>query len=103
MLPKPKPVRGPIKTLLEEVTLEFVAPAGRDELLKMKESTDQIDRRRGQQLLDELEKTGRINTTYSYPIQVVQFGSDLTLLGLAGEVVVDYSLRFKRELTGPPL
>jgi hypothetical protein len=103
LLPKPMPIRGPLKTLFEEVTLEFVPPSGRDALLKMKDSTDQIDRRRAQQLLDELEKTGRINTTYSYPIQVVQFGNDLTLLGLAGEVVVDYSLRFKRELTGPPL
>jgi hypothetical protein len=103
LLPKPKPVGGPLRTLFEEVTLEFVPPSGRDELLKMKESTDQIDRRRAQQLLDELEKTGRINATYSYPIQVVQFGNDLTLLGLAGEVVVDYSLRLKRELTGPPL
>lgn len=103
LLPKPRPVGGPLKTVFEEVTLEFVPPSGRDALLKLKESTDQIDRRRGQQLLDELEKTGRINATYSYPIQMIQFGNDLTLLGLAGEVVVDYSLRFKRELTGPPL
>src|SRR5262245_51231790 len=103
LVPKPKLVRGPLKSVFEEVTLEFVPPSGRDALLKLKESSDQIDRRRGQQLLDELEKSGRISATYSYPIQMVQFGSDLTLLGLAGEVVVDYSLRFKRELTGPPL
>ena len=31
---------------------------------------------------------------------MVQFGDDLTLVGLAGEVVVDYALRLKRELTG---
>ena len=33
-------------------------------------------------------------------MQVVQFGADLTLVAIAGEVVVDYSLRLKRELTG---
>ncbi len=34
------------------------------------------------------------------PVQVVQFGNDLTLVGIGGEVVVDYSLRLKRELAG---
>ncbi len=34
-------------------------------------------------------------------MQVLQFGEDLTLVALAGEVVVDYSLRLKRELAGP--
>jgi hypothetical protein len=37
---------------------------------------------------------------YPYPVQVWQFGSDLTLIPMAGEVVVDYALRLKREL-GP--
>jgi hypothetical protein len=31
---------------------------------------------------------------------VAQFGDDLTMVGLAGEVVVDYSLRLKAELGG---
>ena len=31
----------------------------------------------------------------------MRFGGDLTLVGLAGETVVDYSLRLKRELAGP--
>jgi len=34
-------------------------------------------------------------------VQVVRFGGDLTLVALAGEAVVDYSLRLKRELAGP--
>jgi hypothetical protein len=33
---------------------------------------------------------------------VIQFGSDLTLVALGSEVVVDYSLRLKRELAGGP-
>lgn len=43
-------------------------------------------------------KAGR--APHSYPVQVVKFGSDLTLVALGSEVVVDYSLRFKRELAG---
>jgi hypothetical protein len=51
-------------------------------------------------LLKELQQNGEIRTTYPYLVQVVQFGGDLTMIALAGEVVVDYSLRFKAELTG---
>jgi hypothetical protein len=33
-----------------------------------------------------------------YPVQVVRFGGDLTLIALGSEVTVDYSLRLKKEL-----
>jgi hypothetical protein len=36
-------------------------------------------------------------------VQVVRFGDGLTFVGLAGESVVDYALRLKRELAGPPI
>lgn len=35
---------------------------------------------------------------FPYPVQVVQFGNDLSIVTLGNEVVVDYSLRLKREL-----
>ncbi len=103
LLPQPRPVQGPLKAGWQEVTLDLVPPSGRDELFKLKESANKIDRRKAQLLLEELEKTGRINAAYSYPVQVVQFGGDLTLVALAGEVVVDYAHRLKRELPGTPL
>ncbi len=37
-----------------------------------------------------------------YPVQVMRIGSDITLVALASEVVVDYSLRLKSELGRPP-
>jgi hypothetical protein len=36
-------------------------------------------------------------------VQIVRFGNELTFVGPVGETVVDYSLRLKRELTGPAL
>lgn len=103
LLPKPRPIRGPLRTALAEVTLDFVPPAGRDELLQLRQSRNRYDQRKATLLLGELEKTGRIRSTYAYPVQVVRFGGDLTLVALAGETVVDYSLRLKRELTATPL
>ena len=38
---------------------------------------------------------------FPYPVQVVRFGNDLSIIALGNEVVVDYSLRLKRELTKP--
>lgn len=37
---------------------------------------------------------------HDYPVQVIKIGNDLTLITLGSEVVVDYSLRFKREFAG---
>jgi len=36
-----------------------------------------------------------------YRVQIIRFGDDLVIIALANEVVVDYSLRLKRELTEP--
>lgn len=38
---------------------------------------------------------------HPYPVQVLKLGADLTFIALGSEVVVDYSLRFKREFAGP--
>lgn len=35
---------------------------------------------------------------FPYPVQLLQFGGDLSLITLGNEVVVDYSLRLKKEL-----
>ena len=96
-----KPVRGPIKAVLETVTLEFTEPPGREQLREKAKSSDKYDRRHAEVLLDELERTGKIRRTYPYLVQVIRFGDDLTLIALAGEVVVDYSLRLKAEIAGP--
>lgn len=38
---------------------------------------------------------------FPYPVQIIRFGDDLAIVALGNEVVVDYSLRLKRELTEP--
>ena len=98
-----QPVRGPIRAALEQVTLDFAKPPSREQLDQQANSDNKYDRRHAKVLLKELEQTGKICTTYPYLVHVVQFGNDLTLVAMAGEVVVDYSLRFKKELIGPPV
>lgn len=93
-----RPLSGPLKLAFSTVELEFAAPPTRAELLALTKSTNPILQRRGESLLSQLDEKGTIDTTYPYLIQVVEFGDDLLMVALAGEVVVDYSIRLKREL-----
>jgi hypothetical protein len=95
------PLAGPLRTALEEVTLQFAPPPTKEQLLRDRESPDRNERRHAELLLKQIEEQGAIRDTYSYPIHVVRFGEHLLLVALAGETVVDYSLRLKRELAGP--
>jgi hypothetical protein len=49
----------------------------------------------------DLEFTDPDREDFPYPVQVIKFGDDLLLIALGNEVVVDYSLRLKSELTEP--
>jgi hypothetical protein len=49
-------------------------------------------------LLATLDAGGRLPQTYPYPVQAWRLGAELTWVFLGGEVVVDYSLRLKRNL-----
>ena len=95
-----RPINGSIGAAIDTVTLDFAEPPSREQLEKKTKSTDRYERRHVEVLLEELEKNGKIRTTYPYLVQVVRFGDNLTLVALAGEVVVDYSLRLKSELPG---
>lgn len=48
--------------------------------------------------LARLDRGEALPTKVDYPVQTWTFGDDLAMVFLAGEVVVDYSLRLKREL-----
>lgn len=102
LLPQPKPVRGPLKFDLKEIDLSF-EPMTREEMQQRLESKDIYEKRRAESLLSDLDKHGKVRASYPYPIQVLQFGNDLTLVALGGEVVIDYALRLKRELGDAPV
>lgn len=103
MLDDPKvwmPVSGPLATRFAHADLPLQpAPEGKA-LAELKLGSggwrgfvaSEIERRR--------ENGEALPTTYPAPFSVWQFGNDLTLIGLSGEVVVDYVYRLEKEL-GP--
>lgn len=98
-----RPVRPPLRMALAEVKLQFAPAPSRAELMQQVKSKDKYERRHAASLLSELDEKGAIRTDYPYLVQVVRFGDDLTLIALAGEVVVDYSIRLKSHQGEAPI
>jgi neutral ceramidase len=98
-----RPLRGPLRLAHESILLEFEGYDGRDELEELRSSADLYERRHADLLLERLDNAEResLATTYPYRMRAVGFGSGLTLLTLAGEVVVDYALAIRDEIPGP--
>ncbi|MCA9072338.1 MAG: neutral/alkaline non-lysosomal ceramidase N-terminal domain-containing protein, partial [Planctomycetaceae bacterium] len=96
---QPQTIHGPLQVAVDEVELEFQKP-DETNLQKEAESGNKYERRHAERLLAELKETGKIQTTYAFPVQAAQLGNDLTIFALPGEAVVDYSLRLKEEFSG---
>jgi hypothetical protein len=84
-----QPVRGPLRTAFARADLPLQPVPPRLEL-------ERLAGGRGtgawvaKQMLAVLDKGEKLPTHYPAPLAVWQFGEDLTLVGLSGEVVVDY-------------
>ena len=93
-----QPIRGPVRAVYEEIALPLSTPPTREQLEAQAKDSNVYIQRRAEHLLHTLAEQGSLSTTYPYPIQIWQFGNTLQMTALAGEAVVDYSLRLKHEL-----
>ncbi len=96
---KLKPVRGPLRTEFDRVDLPF-RDLGEEDLRELAARGPGYQRGVARQLLELREKGEQPAAHYPAPVSVWQFGEDLTLAGLPGEVVVDYVTLLEKEL-GP--
>lgn len=95
-----RPLTGSLRAAYSEITLNYAPPPSREEFAARLKSKDKFESTHAQRMLEKLDKGEVLPKTYSYPVHVVQLGHELKLIALGGEVVVDYSLRFKREFGG---
>ena len=82
-------------------SLAFATPPTKEQLEDRAKGQNKAEADHAKRLLAILANGGTIETEYPYPVQVVHFGNQIGLVTLGGEVVVDYSLRIKRELGMP--
>ena len=98
VLRQPMPsVTGRLATSFGNVDIPFQGIPSKDALEGVLRTATGARARHAIQLLGILDRDGRIPDRYPYPVQVWRFGSGPTLIALGGEVVADYSLRFKSE------
>ncbi len=97
---KLRPVTGPLQIAFDQVDLPLQTSLAREELQKLSANKRFAGTGVASQLLTMRERGEKPPTHYRCPVTVWQFGRDLTLVGLAGEVVVDYVSFLERAL-GP--
>lgn len=95
-----KPVRGPLSSALGYADLPYQVLPRAEVEKRIQQEKATLVRSNMRRTLDQIDR-GTVARSYPLPVQVVQFGQDLTLVALGGEIVVDYALRLKRELAGP--
>ncbi|MBI3822841.1 MAG: neutral/alkaline non-lysosomal ceramidase N-terminal domain-containing protein [Planctomycetes bacterium] len=94
--------RPTLRTTYTTVDIPFGELPTREKLVLDTMSKDRFIAARAKTLLAEFEKAGSLKKIYPYPVQAWRLGDDLTWIALGGEVVVDYSLRLKKELAVSP-
>ncbi|TAM78935.1 MAG: hypothetical protein EPN47_19865 [Acidobacteria bacterium] len=92
------PVAGPLRTAFKVFPVQFAGPPTRADYEEQLKSDDIYVRKHAEDMLKIIDQQGHVPSSYPYSLEVWEFGSSLTLVGLAGEVVVDYDLRLKKEL-----
>ncbi|MFL5245856.1 MAG: neutral/alkaline non-lysosomal ceramidase N-terminal domain-containing protein [Gemmataceae bacterium] len=93
------PVIGKIETRMKQISLPLDKLLTQEEWETRAKENDAIGHHARVQL-DKLAHKEKLPTQIDYTIQTWRFGNSLAFVNLPGEVVVDYSLRLKRELDG---
>jgi hypothetical protein len=97
-----KPIQGALTCRFERIRLPFDTIPPRDEWERRAQRNDAVGFHARTQL-GRLDRGETLQTELSYPVQTWVFGEHLAMVFLAGEVVVDYSLKLKKILHGDRL
>ncbi len=94
---KMRPIVEPLHASYEEIDLAFAELPTREQIEKDAQAKDFYTSSRARLLLKTIAARGALSKTAPYPVQLWKLG-ELNWVILGGEVVVDYSLRIKRNL-----
>jgi hypothetical protein len=96
-LPGADSVAPALVTAYSVVALPFVGDQARERWRKQLKIDEIYLERHAAVMKAAMLRDGRLPKVQPNPVQVWLIGPDLTLVGLGGEVVVDYALRLTRE------
>ena len=89
---------GPLSVRFGRIDVDYVDPPTMSELESRRGKGGVYTKRLTEVLIGRLQRQGVLESSYPFPIHVVRFGDDLSLVALSGETVVDYAIRLRREL-----
>lgn len=92
-----QPVSPRLRTAFEMVPLEYERVVGEEELIQSAEGPHELKARWARRMLAKLAAGETFPASYSYPLHAWRLGDDTLMIGMGGETVVDYALRFKRK------
>ena len=94
------PVSGALQMAYAEIDAPLAALPTREQLAADANSKDKFVASRARALLADVDAGKPLPQKYPYPVQTWKIGPDVQWVFLGGEVVVDFSLRLKSELSG---
>lgn len=101
ILAKPmSPIAAEFAAVYREIDLPLKEVPTREALIKESMGQNKYIAARAQMWLKRLDAGHDVPAAYPYPVQTWRLGKELTLVILGGEVVVDYSLRLKKQIGG---
>jgi hypothetical protein len=97
-----QPVGGPLHVAYEVIALDL-EPLPAVERLRDQADAAQpsLAQRKARYLLSIIDAGKEVPTTQACPLHVAAFGTDLLMVFISGETVVDYALRCKTDFAGP--
>lgn len=94
---------GHLAVAYEIVNLPFAKPRTAAEADEFRKDANPLVQNRGEYLQQYIAKHGSAPQGYPSPLQVIQFGKELSLVALSGETCVGYAMRLEEELDGQRL
>lgn len=91
-------VEGPLTTVLDRARLPLQAAKPMKELKELAAQGPNYMKGNANRMIEILEGGGSLPTHYDAPVSVWQFGKDLTLVALSGEVVSGYVLETQKAI-----
>jgi hypothetical protein len=94
---KMAPVSGSLRSAYDTVRVDFQPAPARAELERRVREGNSAEKAHAEALLSDLDRGEKPAQSYDYPARVWRLGDNLTIVFLAGEVVVDYALQIRQK------
>lgn len=90
-----KPITAELDTKFDMVPLPYLEVMDREAFVRYTSDGNPIRARWAARMLKKLEHGDRLEGEYPYPIHFWKLGTQVRMIGMGAETVVDYALRFK--------